>query len=560
MALSSHVDADAIIKQFREDFDKEQEQEAIFTSNAVSSVTPYSTRYSSKEEIPKFRIPKIGARADAVHHMLSNELDLDGIPNLNMASFVGTYMDREANKLVVENISKNLADADEYPALMAIHARCISIISNLWNPQPGEEATGSATTGSSEAILLGGLAMKKIWQQKRKDAGKDTSNPNIIMGSNAQVALLKFARYFDVEARVLDVSEKSQFRLDPELVKKNVDENTIGIFIILGSTYTGHYEPVEEISNILDGIQSDTGLDIPIHVDAASGGFVAPFTFAGAGGPKWNFDLPRVKSINASGHKYGLVYAGLGWIIWRDRSYLPKELIFELDYLGSREETYTLNFSRPGAQVIGQYYNLIRLGFNGYREIMENCLANARLLSKTLERTGWFVCLSDIHRKKGEFYHRRLNKITPYKEGETSADYNPGLPVVTFRFSDAFKKDYPHVKQESISLLLRSKQYIVPNYPLPPKEQETEIMRVVVRESMAADLIDKLVADIAAVTERLMNSDPVDLSALQTGPTSLERRRAKSKHHPHKVTKRSSGAKAKSSSHPMKNGIHRSVC
>ncbi|EZF34815.1 glutamate decarboxylase [Trichophyton interdigitale MR816] len=562
MSLSSHVDPDAIIKQFREDFDKEQEREAsaIFTSNAVSSVTPYSTRYSSREEIPKFKIPKLGARADAVHHMLSNELDLDGIPNLNMASFVGTYMDREANQLVVENISKNLADADEYPALMAIHARCISIISNLWNPQPGEQATGSATTGSSEAIMLGGLAMKKNWQQKRKDEGKDTSNPNIIMGSNAQVALLKFARYFDVEARVLDVSEKSQFRLDPELVKENVDENTIGIFVILGSTYTGHYEPVEEISNILDGIQSETGIDVPIHVDAASGGFVAPFTDVGAGGPKWNFELPRVKSINASGHKYGLVYAGLGWIIWRDRSYLPKELIFELDYLGSREETYTLNFSRPGAQVIGQYYNFIRLGFNGYREIMENCLANARLLSKTLERTGWFVCLSDIHRKKGEFYHQHLNKITPYKEDETSADYNAGLPVVTFRFSDAFKENYPHVKQESISLLLRSKQYIIPNYPLPPKEQDTEILRVVVRESMAADLIDKLVADIAAVTERLMKSDPVDLSALQTGPTNLERRRVRNREHPHKVSKRPGGKKEKTAGHPMRSGIHRSVC
>ncbi|EFE31391.1 uncharacterized protein ARB_01787 [Trichophyton benhamiae CBS 112371] len=558
----TYVDPDDIIKHFREDFDKEQEREAsaIFTSNAVSSVTPYSTRYSSKEEIPKFKIPKLGARADAVHHMLSNELDLDGIPNLNMASFVGTYMDREANQLVVENISKNLADADEYPALMAIHARCISMISNLWNPRPGEEATGSATTGSSEAIMLGGLAMKKNWQQKRKDEGKDISNPNIIMGSNAQVALLKFARYFDVEARVLDVSEKSQFRLDPDLVKKNVDENTIGIFVILGSTYTGHYEPVEEISNILDSIQSETGIDVPIHVDAASGGFVAPFTDAGAGGPKWNFELPRVKSINASGHKYGLVYAGLGWIIWRDRSYLPKELIFELDYLGSREETYTLNFSRPGAQVIGQYYNFIRLGFNGYREIMENCLANARLLSKTLERTGWFVCLSDIHRKKGEFYHQHLDKITPYKEDETSADYNAGLPVVTFRFSDAFKENYPHVKQESISLLLRSKQYIIPNYPLPPKEQDTEILRVVVRESMAADLIDKLVADIAAVTERLMKSDPVDLSALQTGPTNLERRRVRNREHPHKVTKRPSGKKEKTAGHPMRSGIHRSVC
>lgn len=224
-------------------------------------------------------------------------------------SFVGTYMEREAEALMMENLSKkyvtpkvkrlkllqtlnvlnifSMSDADEYPAMMAIHARCISILSNLWGVQKGETAIGSATTGSSEAIHLGGLAMKRRWQEKRDAEGKDKSKPNIIMGSNAQVALEKFARYFEVEARILDVSEKSHYRLDPELVKKNIDENTIGIFVILGSTYTGHYEPVEEISKILDEFEKKTGIDIPIHVDAASGGFIAPFTHAKVGGPKW---------------------------------------------------------------------------------------------------------------------------------------------------------------------------------------------------------------------------------------------------------------------------------
>jgi glutamate decarboxylase len=202
-------------------------------------------------------------------------------------SFVGTYMEDKAKLLMMENLNKNLADADEYPALMNIHARCISIISHLWGVQDGETAIGSATTGSSEAIHLGGLAMKRRWQEKRQREGKDTLKPNIIMGANAQVALEKFARYFDVEARILPVTEKSSFRLDPELVRKNIDENTIGVFVILGSTYTGHYEPVQEISEILDRYEKETGIDIPIHVDAASGGFIAPFTDAGAGGPKW---------------------------------------------------------------------------------------------------------------------------------------------------------------------------------------------------------------------------------------------------------------------------------
>lgn len=276
-------------------------------------------------------------QADAVHQMIKDELDLDGRPNLNLASFVGTFMEKEAESLIIENISKNIADVDEYPALLDIHARCISIIANLWEVQKGEKPIGSATTGSSEAIHLGGLAMKRLWQEKRQAVGKDISKPNIIMGANAQVALEKFARYFDVEARVLPVSMKSNYRLDPELVKENIDENTVGVFVILGSTYTGHYEPVEEISKILDDYEAKTGYSIPIHVDAASGGFIAPFTDVAAGEPDWNFKLPRVRSINTSGHKFGLVYAGVGWIIWRDEKYLPKHLIFELHYLGGTE-------------------------------------------------------------------------------------------------------------------------------------------------------------------------------------------------------------------------------
>ncbi|QSS50884.1 glutamate decarboxylase [Histoplasma capsulatum var. duboisii H88] len=555
MTLAAHVDVNQLIEDLRKD-PKRRKSERIWTENVSGSMTPYSTRYASHEEIPKFKLPEKGAPAEAVRRMLRDDLDLDGIPNLNLASFVGTYMEREADELLFENVGKNLADADEYPALMEMHAHCVSMISNLWHAQPGEHAIGSATTGSSEAILLGGLAMKKRWQESRKAAGKDTSKPNIIMGANAQVALLKFARYFDVEARILDVSQKSEYRLDPDLVKKNLDENTIGVFVIMGSTYTGHYEPVEEVSSILDEFEAKTSIDVPIHVDGASGGFVAPFTYAQAGGPKWDFALPRVKSINTSGHKFGLVYAGLGWIVWRDRAYLPSDLIFELHYLGGTEETFTLNFSRPGMQVVGQYYNFIRLGFNGYREIMENCLANARLLSTALENTGWFLCISGIHRKKGSSKVEQTNGLLKYQEGETSADYNAGLPVVSFRFSDEVQQKYPDMKQESVSLLLRAKQYIIPNYPLPPVEDKTETLRIVVRESMSADLIDRLVADIVAVTERLMTSEPVDVAALQTGPTSIARRRMLSRH---SHVGKEKGSKGGNKTHHSK-GIHRGVC
>lgn len=552
MSLSRHVDPDELIKALRSN--ENPLESNIHTENAVASSTPYSTRYSSKEAFPKFRIPQTGAPADVAAQLLRDELDLDGRPNLNLASFVGTYMEREANALMAENMSKNLSDADEYPALMAMHARCVSIIANLWGAQSSEKAIGSATVGSSEAIMLGGKAMQRRWQEKRRAAGKDTSRPNILMGANAQVALEKFARYFDVEARILDVSEKSNFALDPDLVRKNIDENTIGVFVILGSTYTGHYEPVEEVSKVLDEYEAETGHDIPIHVDGASGGFIAPFTYAG-GGQKWNFELPRVKSINTSGHKFGLVYAGLGWIIWRDQSYLPKDLIFELHYLGGTEESYTLNFSRPGGQVIGQYYNLIHLGFEGYRDIMENCLSNARLLSHALEKTGWFTCVSSIHKKKT--LKTAKDTVLGGAATESSADYVAGLPVVAFRLSDKFQKDYPHVKQESISILLRAKQYIIPNYPLPPTANNIEILRVVVRESMSADLLERLIGDIVAVTERLVDSDPVDLSRLQSHPhhSRVERRQHGSKQHGQQAHDQPPVWMKK-----MGEGIHKTVC
>ncbi|MDI1489893.1 MAG: glutamate decarboxylase gad1 [Ramalina farinacea] len=566
MALARHiheqVDPEQIFSQLQNDGSKAHHHH-VHIKNAAESITPYSSRYASQAEISKYIIPQDGAPADSVHQMLKDELDLDGKPNLNLASFVGTYMEKEAEKLMIENLSKNMSDADEYPAMMNMHARCVSIISHLWGVQKGETAVGSATTGSSEAIHLGGLAMKRRWQERRDKEGKDRSKPNILMGSNAQVALEKFARYFEVEARILDVSEKSCYRLDPELVKKNIDENTIGVFVILGSTYTGHYEPVEEISKILDEYEKKTGIDIPIHVDAASGGFIAPFTHAKAGGPKWNFALPRVKSINTSGHKFGLVYAGVGWIIWRDESYLPKHLIFELHYLGGTEESYTLNFSRPGAQIIAQYFLLIHLGFNGYRAIMENCLVNARLLSKSLEATGWYECVSDIHRPKG--VHKLQppqdikfgnNNANGKKDGETSADYNAGLPVVAFRFSDAFKKDYPHVKQATLSTLLKSKQYIIPNYPLPPKEEKTEILRVVVRESMSLDLLDMLITDIISVTEALMGSDPIDLTMFQPGPSVGGEKRVE-KQLQSKGVGHDEKHKAKRG---MEKGVHRTVC
>lgn len=236
--------------------------------------------------------------------------------------------------------------------------------------------------------------------------------------------------------------------------------------MILGSTYTGHFEPVEEISNILDDYEKETGISIPIHLDGASGAMVAPFTDPPG---KWGFELPRVLSINTSGHKFGLVYPGLGWIVWRGEQYLPKDLIFELHYLGGTEQSYTLNFSRPGSQVVAQYFNFVHLGREGYTAVMRNALQNARILSKALEASGWYVCLSDIHRRRGTWGNGGTGTkiVDGVKDLILSDDdlksYNPGLPVVAFRFSDEFRKSFPHIKQQSVSTLLRTKGYIIPS-------------------------------------------------------------------------------------------------
>ncbi|KAL0089186.1 glutamate decarboxylase [Phycomyces blakesleeanus] len=493
MVLHKHVKS-KILPKNRQHTDASKENQSLHS-------LAYSSRYATTD-VPKTEIPQKPAGSTTAYQLIHDELDLDGTPAMNCASFVHTWMEPEADKLMMENISKNMSDQDEYPATMRIHGRCISMIGNMWN---AENAIGTATTGSSEAIMLGGLALKKRWQARQKKAGKDTYHPNIIMGNNAQVALEKFARFFDVEARLIPVSDESHYALDIKKAVEACDENTIGIFVILGSTYTGHFEDVKGLSDLLDAYQEKTGIDIPIHVDAASGGFVAPFAFPNL---VWDFKIPRVSSINTSGHKYGLCYAGIGWILWKSEEYLPKELIFELHYLGGTEYSYTINFSRPACFMIGQYYNFLRLGVEGFTNVANNDLINAREFAKGLEDSGYFDVVSDLHRPKGVFGWKEKSGISKAKEVVSKAgviDYNPHLPVVSFKLTDEYKKNCPHVKQGAISTLIRTKGWIVPNYPLPPDADSIEILRVVVRESLSKDMLTLLLEDIVEATKRLAN-------------------------------------------------------
>ncbi|KAF8631413.1 hypothetical protein AX17_005091 [Amanita inopinata Kibby_2008] len=505
MALSKHVDAARLVE--------ESYERRSSTTSRQQAMYSYGGRYGTNP-VPKYHITQQGMKPQSAYRLVHDELSLDGSPVLNLASFVQTWMPPEADKLVQENIAKNLIDTDEYPATQTLHTRCISILADLWHAPSAEQAIGTATTGSSEAVQLGGLAMKKIWQNKRKAAGKSIHEPgpNIVMGANAQVALEKFARYFDVECRLVPISAESRYRLDPKKAMEYVDENTIGVFVILGSTYTGHYEPVKEMSDYLDEYEAKTGHSVPIHVDAASGGFIAPFVTPHL---VWDFRLPRVVSINTSGHKFGLAYVGVGWVVWRDKLHLPQELVFELHYLGSVEYSFSLNFSRPAAPIIAQYFNFLHLGFEGYRAIALDNLKNARMLSRALEKSGYFAVLSDIHRKP-QHAKDELGQVHVGRADTSGVEsYEAGLPVVAFRFSDEFIKENPEIQQNWIQSLLRVRGWIVPNYELAPDLQAVQILRVVVRENVTEVLLDQLLSSIVEVTEQLVEgADKLDAMKL----------------------------------------------
>ncbi|KAJ4466855.1 glutamate decarboxylase [Lentinula edodes] len=486
MSLSRHIDAEEVIQKSK-DAPRTQAYRQVHERRSVHQSW---SRDEDAQGVTKYSLPEVGIPSKAAYQLLHDETQLDGNPLLNLASFVHTWMPEEANKLIMENINKNQVDMDEYPAATIIHNRCISMIASLWKAPSTGKVIGTSTAGSSEAIMLGGLAMKKRWQEARKAAKKGFYHPNIVFGSNAQVALEKFARYFDVECRLVPVKASSNYVMDPKDAIQFIDENTIGVMVILGSTYTGHFENVAEMSELLDKLQEETGLDIPIHVDGASGAFVAPFVYPSL---KWGFDIPRVVSINTSGHKFGLVYAGIGWVLWRDESFLNKDLVFELHYLGNVEYSFTLNFSKPASPIIAQMFNFLNLGFEGYRKIAIKDLRNARLLSRALENT-YFKVLSNIHR------------VLPGRdEDDDPESYEPGLPVVSFKLSDDFKEKYPHVQQVWIQSMLRTKGWIVPNYNGPEGEKDTEMLRVVVRETLSEDLTERLITDIIDTTESMMS-------------------------------------------------------
>src|SRR5580698_4314109 len=356
--------------------------------------------------VPKYKIPPAERSARTAYALVHDELLLDGNSRQNLATFCTTWIEPEARALLEECIDKNMCDKDEYPQTAEIENRCVHIMADLWNSPDGANTIGCSTTGSSEAAMLGGLAAKWRWRAKRRAQGKSVDKPNLVCGA-VQVCWHKFGRYFDVEVREVPV-DGDRLMMGPDEVLARCDENTIMVVPTLGLTMSCQYEPVEAIAHALDQLERDTGLDIPIHVDAASGGFLAPFCQPDI---VWDFRLPRVKSINASGHKFGLAPLGVGWVVWRDHTDLPEDLVFRVNYLGGDMPTFALNFSRPAGQIIAQYYNFIRLGFEGYKRVHEACYANGAYLAEEIVKQGPFELLCN-------------------------SDPRSGIPTVTWRIKD----------------------------------------------------------------------------------------------------------------------------
>ncbi|GMN61913.1 hypothetical protein TIFTF001_030983 [Ficus carica] len=438
-----------------------------FSESDISVHSTFASRYV-RDSAAKYKMPENSTPKEVAYQMINDELMLDGKPRLNLASFVTTWMEPECDKLVMDSMNKNYVDMDEYPVTTELQNRCVNMIAHLFNAPLGESesAVGVGTVGSSEAIMLAGLAFKRKWQNKRKAEGKPFDKPNIVTGANVQVCWEKFARYFEVELKEVKVTE-GYYVMNPEKAVEMVDENTICVAAILGSTYNGEFEDVKLLNDLLLEKNKQTGWDTPIHVDAASGGFIAPFLYPEL---EWDFRLPLVKSINVSGHKYGLVYAGVGWNIWRSKDDLPEELIFHINYLGADQPTFTLNFSKGSSQIIAQYYQLIRLGFEGYRNVMENCHNNAMVLKEGLEKTGCFNILSK----------------------------DVGVPVVAFSLKDRSRHD-----EFEVSELLRRFGWIVPAYTMPADARHVSLLRVVIREDFSCTLAERLVIDITKVLQEL---------------------------------------------------------
>lgn len=425
------------------------------------AVDPLFSRTGEMDHTSKFVLPKKPMLSETAYQIVHDESMLDGNARLNLATFVTTWMDEYADKLYTESFDKNAIDKDEYPQTAAVENYCWRILADLWHSPDPEKSIGCSTTGSSEACMLAGLALKRRWQNKQRASGKANDKPNLIMSAAVQVCWEKFCNYFDVEPRYIPITLEHK-TLDGFELEKYVDENTIGVVAIMGVTYTGMYEPVQKIAAKLDEIEKQTGLDIMIHVDGASGGMIAPFIQPDI---VWDFKIDRVASINTSGHKYGLVYPGIGWIVWRSTAFLPEDLIFKVSYLGGDMPTFALNFSRPGAQILLQYWAFLRYGYEGYKEVHQASMDVATYLSKEIGKMGPFTL------------------------------WNETIDIPVFAWGLKVD-DNRNWTLYDLSDRLRMQGWQLPAYPMPDGLSNITVQRMVVKNGLSMDLASRLLEDI----------------------------------------------------------------
>ena len=430
-------------------------------------------------ETGTYQFPETKQGSETVYQAIHQQLVLDGNSQQNLATFCTTWIEPEVKQLMDESADKNMIDKDEYPQTAAIEERCVHMLADLWNSPEAASTIGCSTTGSSEAAMLGGLALKWTWRKRRRAEGKSTEAPNLIMGP-VQVCWHKFCRYFDVEIREVPM-EGDRLLLTPEEVIKLCDENTIGVIVTLGVTFTLQYEPVHAISLALDKLQAETGLDIPIHVDGASGAFLAPFLQ-----PEllWDFRLPRVKSINASGHKFGLAPLGVGWALWREKHDLPEELIFDVNYLGGNMPTFALNFSRPGGEIICQYYNFLRLGKEGYRAIQSECRALGLHLAEKIAALGPFSIIYDG---------------------------DGGIPGLCWKMKEPASTNFTLY---DFADRLRERGWLVPAYSMPPNREDLVIQRILIRHGFTQAMADELLIEMQRALDEFARKPPTRKTAV----------------------------------------------
>ncbi len=444
----------------------------------------YGNRFLT-EDAPTGPFPEVGMSALDAMRLVGEELALEGDPDRNLATFVTTWMEPEAQRIIAENLHRNFIDHAEYPISAEIEQRCVRMLADLFNA-PGE-TTGCRTQGSSEAIMLGALSLKWKWRQRRQAESKSLESPNLVFGGDVHVVWDKFCRYFDVEPRIVPLRD-DKYVIGPEDIEPHIDENTIGVAAVLGTTFTGHADDIKGINKLLLELKSQKGLDVPLHVDAASGGFVWPFLYPDS---EWDFRLEQVHSINVSGHKFGLVYPGIGWLVFREKADLSEDLVFYENYLGKTDATFTLNFSTGASMVLAQYYLFVRLGREGYAYVLGAMQENARALAGKLEENGNFELIGAEQEQ---------------------------LPLVAFKLTG--ERDYDEF---DVSWQLSAERgWMLPAYTMPPNAEDVKVMRALVKQTLSREQVDRLAEDIAtacATLDKKGGAHPTERKKMKRSPS-----------------------------------------